>query len=695
MKRKISMFAFITLMAMLINSSGTAAQEESLVSPISELAIPMGTAFTYQGRLQDGSGPVNSLCDFEFKMFTSSDGSVEIWGAIHRDNVLVEDGYFTVDDMNFGSETFQGEARFLEIGVRCPSGGGSYEKLSPRQELTAVPYALYASNAGNAWQLNGNDDTSPGLNFLGTNDNVALELYVNGQRALRLEPATSPNVLGGYSGNYVTTDVIGAFIGGGGDNNNPNRVTDQWGTIAGGLNNQAGDGTGLLDSAEFATVGGGRDNLAKSLGSTIGGGKDNIADNSYVAIGGGYGNLVAGIYGTIAGGADNKITSGEDNTIGGGGSNFIDGRSSVIGGGSNNIVSGMNATIGGGGAANSLFSNHATGDYSTISGGVSNFATADQATIGGGGNIVPTDPTSGNLVSDDYGTVGGGGNNQAGDDAGTSEDKSFATVGGGRDNTASGTASTVGGGDSNTASGWRSTVPGGVGNNAAGDHSLAAGRRAKIVEAADGSFVWSDGNNFDTVSWNPNEFVARATGGFYFISGINPSTGGISTGTHLASGGTQWLVLSDRNSKTSFEQVDGREVVARLAEIPILTWQYLSQPDDIRHMGPMAQDFYNAFGLGEDEKYIGTLDADGVSLAAIQGLYTLSQERSNQIQDLQRENEALRQTLGDLEERVNLLEGGAAPSSSQTYYPWAMFLLLGLGLVAVIRIKRWTLGQED
>ena len=155
---------------MLINASGTVAQEQRLVSSASELAAPMGTNFTYQGQLQDDNGPVNNLCDFEFRMFASPGGSDEIWEPVPRHNVKVEEGYFSVNDLDFGAETIQGEARYLEIGVRCPAGAGSYEKLSPRQELTAAPYALYAQNAGNAWQLNGNSDNSPGLNFLGTSD---------------------------------------------------------------------------------------------------------------------------------------------------------------------------------------------------------------------------------------------------------------------------------------------------------------------------------------------------------------------------------------------------------------------------------------------------------------------------------------------------------------------------------------------
>ena len=75
----------------------------------------------------------------------------------------------------------------------------------------------------------------PGTNFLGTTDNQALELRVNGQRALRLEPnATSPNLIGGYSANWLASGVSGATIGGGGTASYLNRVTDDYGTVGGG-----------------------------------------------------------------------------------------------------------------------------------------------------------------------------------------------------------------------------------------------------------------------------------------------------------------------------------------------------------------------------------------------------------------------------------------------------------------------------
>ena len=183
-------------------------------------------------------------------------------------------------------------------------------------------------------------------------------------------------------------------------------------------------------------------------------------------------------------------------------------------------------------------------------------------------------------------------------------------------------------------------------------HSFAAGYRAIVSDSAPGSFVWSDGEDFDTWSANPNEFVARATGGFWFISGIDGS-GNTVAGMRLTAGSSGWSAISDRNAKTDIGPVNSREVVAKLAEIPLATWRYKSQAEGIRHMGPMAQDFYAAFGLGEDEKYISTIDADGVALAAIQGLYQELKDRDAQIA-------TLGARLTELEQVIKQLATGGA-----------------------------------
>jgi hypothetical protein len=231
-----------------------------------------------------------------------------------------------------------------------------------------------------------------------------------------------------------------------------------------------------------------------------------------------------------------------------------------------------------------------------------------------------------------------------------------------------------------------------LGNYAAGAASFAAGYRARTAAAATGSFVWSDGNEAVSWSWTPNEFVARATGGFWLITGID-SSGTITSGAHLASGSGQWSQLSDRSVKTAFAPVDGREVLARVAELPIETWQYVLQDGDVRHMGPMAQDFYAAFGLGEDERYIGTLDADGVALAAIQGLY-------QQNQALEAENDELSARVDDLETRLEALEHefDTAPETAATTGASASTLrsplLPGAGMLVAAVVVVWGVRRK-
>ncbi|MGQ9841813.1 MAG: hypothetical protein ACUVR4_15140, partial [Anaerolineae bacterium] len=102
----------------------------------------LGTAFTYQGQLKSGGSPVNGNCDFQFSLWDAAIGGAQVGSTQAKTNVAVSDGYFTIPDLNFGSTAFQGDARWLQIAVRCPAGSGTYTTLSPRQALTAAPYAL-------------------------------------------------------------------------------------------------------------------------------------------------------------------------------------------------------------------------------------------------------------------------------------------------------------------------------------------------------------------------------------------------------------------------------------------------------------------------------------------------------------------------------------------------------------------------
>lgn len=106
---------------------------------------------------------------------------------------------------------------------------------------------------------------------------------------------------------------------------------------------------------------------------------------------------------------------------------------------------------------------------------------------------------------------------------------------------------------------------------------------------------------------------------------------------------------SDRNVKENFAPVNPQAVLESLAAMPISRWNFIKDEADTPHIGPMAQDFYAAFGMGTDDTHIGMIDADGVALAAIQGLYQLVQEQEKLIQGQQAQIEELTTRLSRLE----------------------------------------------
>jgi len=118
-------------------------------------AAPMGTAFTYQGRLNDGGTPANNVCDFTFSLHDDPVNLASIGTYIILSAVPVTNGLFTVQlnaDGEFGTNAFNGQARWLQIGVRTNSANMfiNFTFLSPRQQLDATPQAMFALNASNA-----------------------------------------------------------------------------------------------------------------------------------------------------------------------------------------------------------------------------------------------------------------------------------------------------------------------------------------------------------------------------------------------------------------------------------------------------------------------------------------------------------------------------------------------------------------
>src|SRR4051794_27836724 len=106
-----------------------------------------GTAFTYQGSLQNSGSPANGIYDVAFTLFGSSSGGSAIAGPVTNTPTAVSNGLFTVT-LDFGSAPFGGSARWLEIAVRT-NGSGGFSTLGPRPQLTPTPYAIFASSASN------------------------------------------------------------------------------------------------------------------------------------------------------------------------------------------------------------------------------------------------------------------------------------------------------------------------------------------------------------------------------------------------------------------------------------------------------------------------------------------------------------------------------------------------------------------
>ncbi len=124
-----------------------------------EAQIPFGNAFTYQGQLRLKGTPVTEPCDFEFRLFGSEMGGVQIGPTVAVPKVNVTAGLFTVK-LDFGTRSLDGRARWLEVSVRCPAGSGFFVMLLPRQALTPVPHASVSRLALDAGLLDGLDSSA-------------------------------------------------------------------------------------------------------------------------------------------------------------------------------------------------------------------------------------------------------------------------------------------------------------------------------------------------------------------------------------------------------------------------------------------------------------------------------------------------------------------------------------------------------
>jgi hypothetical protein len=201
-------------------------------------------------------------------------------------------------------------------------------------------------------------------------------------------------------------------------------------------------------------------------------------------------------------------------------------------------------------------------------------------------------------------------------------------------------------GEASAAMGWNTT--------ASGNYSTAIGNNVS-TNNQNGSFVIGDNSTTTLMtSANINNFRARFAGGYKLFTSAN-----LSTGCTLFAGDNAWTTGSDVRTKENFAEINGEDFLKKISGFHLTSWNYKTQnPATFRHYGPMAQDFYAAFGkdkygtIGNDTT-INSADFAGVSFIAIQAL----EKRTQQIEALKKENEELKKMLLQLKKEVDALQG--------------------------------------
>jgi hypothetical protein len=431
-------------------------------------------------------------------------------------------------------------------------------------------------------------------------------------------------------------------------------IDSQGSFLASGYVNRIGN-SGNDNNPSFSFIGAGAFNEVTGPGDFIGGGGSEfgsgLPSNSII-----YGNQISGTDSFIGGGDVNDV-SGNGSFIGAGGYTFaeggatstgnaISGSDSFIGAGDQNSVVANQAFVGAGavnvvtsGADDSFIgggnNNSDANQFDAIAGGQSNGINAIYGSIGGGSanavTLVDGSTVEANGAS--YGAIAGGSQNII--VATAPNGAQYAFIGGGSNNTVSGSDGTISGGHGNSVTGSMAAVPGGYHNVASGAFSFAGGYDAHA--STNGSFVWGDynGKSPPLAPARAGEFLVRATGGVTLYTNVAQTIGAA-----LPPGSGMWSSASDRNLKDRVAPIDDGAILAKVAALPVAEWSYVSERG-VRHLGPMAQDFHAAFGVGEDDRHIGALDEDGVALAAIKALNAKLERRDAELAALRRELHAL------------------------------------------------------
>jgi hypothetical protein len=206
--------------------------------------------------------------------------------------------------------------------------------------------------------------------------------------------------------------------------------------------------------------------------------------------------------------------------------------------------------------------------------------------------------------------------------------------------------------------------------SAIGDYTVALGYRASSNSVCPagpdagtpckGTFAAGDESTTDSVrNQTSNEFRIRYNGGIRLrvstaANGNTPGAGG-NVGCDLTVAVPSWTCASSRTLKENFAEVDGEDVLARVRTIPITTWNMIGGDQQVRHLGPVAEDFHRAFPLGLGETTIGLGDIDGVNLAAAKALEARTTHLQAQLDQRTAEVAQLRNDVAELRAQVQAL----------------------------------------
>ncbi len=729
-------------------------------------AHAQGTACTYQGQLVSSGAPASGTYNLTFSLFNDTNSFVSpVAGPVTNNGVLVVNGLFTVT-IDFGSSVWNGQTNWLEIGVET-NGANSFTTLTPAQQLTPVPYAIFAESSSNllgalpASQLttvsdgfgnffvglSGNSTTTGPFNT--ANGDGALIANTSGSYNTAYGALTLQNnatgsyntangayaLLANQTGSYNTADGLEALYNNGSGNNNTAvgvSALQNLGEFApGGTNNialgyQAGynytrnessnidiGNLGVAGEANTIRIGSGQSQtFIAGVINGNGGGLTNLNINAAqfsgtvsnaVTFSNANNSFSGSFTGNGVGLTNLNVSASQLTSIGN--ANSLQGGNFFVGPSGNSRMSGSANTADG---VLALLEN-TTGSYNTADGAqalylntsgsrntaigidalFNNFSGSDNTAVGfnalfqlgdngagGSNNIALGSGAGANFQYNESGNIDIGNPGMAGENniirIGSGQTQTFiaGNVGLGGVTTPQQILSLDGGLniDQTDQNGGAFNLPEGSASSAClsfGNHS-GEGIASQRTSGA---------NQYDLLFCT--EFTPRMT----ILSTGNVGIGKTNPATLLDVNGTVTCVslnqTSDRNAKENFAAVSPRDVLAKVAALPITEWKYKVEADGTEHLGPMAQDFHAAFGLnGPDDKHIATVDEGGVALAAIQGLNEKvesgKQKAETQIQELKAENAKLQAKVSDLQSQLDGLQKAVARLTGQSASPLAL-----------------------